>query len=153
MAMIERRDFIRKVVAFGGVTLSPMALYWPGGPQPKPDIVRGGLDKIFEKFQNFKIFFEDEYFTFREASFITSFADFYLSRHPEVGRPSALIQILSRRLQQPPPFDAEAVSGLIHEDFEADRLVIYKGWVFAEMEAQLCAMAAISRQSNSGNAI
>jgi hypothetical protein len=151
--MIDRREFLKKAVAFGGVILLPTAVFWPRGPRPEPDIIRGGLDKISAEFQNFKIFFEDEAFTFREASFMTSFVDFYLSQRPEYGRPKALFEDLSRRLQQPPPFDAEAVSGLIREDFEADRLVIYKGWVFAEMEAQLCAMAAVSRQSNSGNAI
>jgi len=73
---------------------------------------------------------------------MASLAEFYLSRRPEFRRPGALLEALTRRLGSPPPFPAGALAQCIAEDFEADRLVIHKGRVFAEMEARLMAQLA-----------
>ena len=147
--MIDRRDFMLKVISLSSIALLPTAFFWPGQALPKELISINSLTKISADYNKFKIFFEDTPFSFEETSFMSSFVDFYLSQNPEIDQPRALIDKIAKRLKQKPPFAAELFSKSIDEDFTADRLVTYRGWIFADMEAQLCALARFSLQANS----
>jgi hypothetical protein len=119
MAMVDRRRFLKYAAVFGGFALSPLALFGTLGG----DGMAGRLARLAVNFKQLRIFFEAENTPANGPSFMAGLGEFYRAQHPAVS----------------PPADADALAKAITEDFEADRLVIYKGWVFAETEARLMA--------------
>ncbi|GEM_PF-1251899 len=147
--MIVRREFIKKLI-FGGVSLPLLAHIWPHRRPAKTGIVKKEITNISSGNESFKIFFEDELYNFNDRSFIASFAQDYLNDRPHYRRRGALLKEVSQRLGHTPPFKPGQIANFIRDDFEADRIVTYKGWVFADMEAQLCALTALSHDLETG---
>ncbi len=115
--MVTRRRFLKNTAVFGAILLSPMAYFRP--------LDRCGPAGLAAKFKQFRIFFEAEIMPAQGPSFLAGLGAFYRASEPE--------------FQPSPPRGAGALAKAVADDFAADRLVIYKGWVFAESEARLMA--------------
>lgn len=117
--MVSRRNFLKNTAAFGAILLSPMAFF------RSSDGAR--LAGLATKFKQLRIFFEAEtlpaHVPYQGPSFMAGLGEFTRARHSG----------------DVPPADPDALSKAVSDDFVAGRLVIYKGWVFAETEARLMA--------------
>jgi hypothetical protein len=133
MFAASRRQFLRRASAlFLAGSAGGWVLRWPGS----------GPGEVGDDLGSMRLLGD----LFRDLEKARSLGRRYLASHPEA---EAGARRLAELLLRVGPSGRAELARLLERrrqrDFERDRVVVLRGWVVAETEAQMCALTVLSR--------